>query len=278
MNRILSSLGRWCAFLLFMNGVTRAADEAKLAAISNAEQIQNTISSKLAHSSAESMKKQLERIDRIVQDIQRSVKLPPERLQLLRIGVAGVVTKKQDTVIANLMREVERRTKGATPKAVEEIMKGYEGNAWPNSGTRVQQTPYWKSMIERLLSAEERKKWNKVLDERMAYRAQAIAELVMEKIKDPALLTDDQQEKLRPLIAKAAADYLPDLMGTYGEEDSFYVPYAQALIKGIADKDAKAIIPPEQWKKWESAAGEQASEWEWIQRRHESRMKGEDQE
>jgi hypothetical protein len=57
---------------------------------------------------------------------------------------------------------------------------------------------------------------------------------------------------------------------------SIYTEYVPVLLMGIEEATAKSIVTdPEQWKKWEVAPGQYRSNWDWIKRNHESRLKRE---
>ena len=252
-----------------------AADDPSIPGLTADEQQQNAISARLTKLSADRMDKEKPRMDRIVEDIQRTLKLPPERLEMLQIGAQGLLMKGQDNSAKNLVRDANNRLKGATPKTATKILASM-GIPYGTSVKQMLDDPLWKGITEHLLSEDERKRWENVVAERKSYRYHAIAEFVLLSVQSSKGLSDDPATRLRPLMFKAAEEYMPDLLGSYGDGDgggNFYVPYAQVLILAVPEDEAKAIVGEAQMSDWRGAAGEMAGEWKWMKDRHDQRIK-----
>ena len=254
----------------------QAADDPGLPALVGAELMQNVLSSSLAKSSDEWKKKQTPRMERLVEDVQRTLRLPPERLGLLKIAAQGVLQQHLEEMSDQMSAEAERRTKGVSPKVAAKVLAGI-GTPGMQS-LRPPQLSFWNNVVRQLLTSEERQKWEAVTASREAYRYQALADYVLAKISPQLALGKDQREKLRVLIAQAVAEYLPDLMNMFGssEEDGepqVYLPYMTVFILGVPEDKARAVIRPDHWEKWRAAAGEGAQNWEWIKQGHDQRVK-----
>lgn len=274
-----SWLGKASCILLaaiVLPAVLRAAEDPSLPALVGAELMQNALSAGLAKSSDEWKKRQAPRMERLVDDIQRTLRLPPQRLELLKIAAQGVLQQHVEEMAGQMAAEAERRTKGVSPKVAAKVLTGIGMSGM--QGLRIPQDSFWNDVVRQIVTQEEWRKWEEVTASRQAYRSRALAGYVLSKIAPQLGLGKDQQKEMLGLIAQAAADYLPDLMNMFGgsEEDGepqIYLPYVMVLTKGVPEDRAKALIRPDRWEKWRAAAGDGAQNWEWIQQGHEQRLK-----
>ena len=260
------------ALVLLPAGGAHAADEPGLPALTGGELIQNAISVRLAQSTNDWCEKQRPQLDKVVDDIQRTLHLPPPRLNLLRIAVQGVLQRTLDERAHYLVTDAEKRTKGVAPKQVAKVLISIDDSK--SALIRVEQNPLWEGVVQQLLTSDERQRWEAVVAERETYRAQAIAEFILSRIKPLVRLTDAQADKLLPMIAKGAQEYLPDITSWSSDEEGrgMYAGYAQVLILAVPEAQARTVIKAEQWDKWRRAAGEYADNWEWIKQSHDQRV------
>jgi hypothetical protein len=248
-----------------------AADPG-LPALTGGEEVRNAVSARLVEMKAAQRDKQRPLVERTIADIQRVNHLSEDRLQMLCIVGRGIIEHAGDSNDLALVKEMDSRTKGVSPKLVTKVLAGIdEGSSDIGKAT---EQPRWREAVQRLLTPQEYKLWEKVVAEREAYRVHAIAELGLMQVQSSVDLTDDQTQALLPLMEKAVRDYLPDLASMFGsdpDDRSFYTGYVPVFILGIAEKEARAIVKIEQWSKWQSAAGDCAGSWSWIKQLHDSR-------
>ena len=250
------------------------AEDPGVPALTPAEQVQNATAVKLTEAAAAQAEKQKPSVEREIDDIQRTLRLPADRLALLRMAGEGALQSTRDQAARSAVMEAERRVKGVVPKLVAKVLAGMENSG--GSRVRLSQNRFWDDAVQQLLTEDERHKWEAMVADRAAYRAHAIAELAVIKITATLQLSDEQGVKLLPLIEKAAREYLPDMFSSFtsdGEEGGMYLPYAQMFILGVPEEDVRAVIKPEQWTSWHTAAGENSSNWEWIKRQHDQRTR-----
>ena len=243
-------------------------------ALTPAEQVQNATAVKLTEAAAAQTEKQKPSVDREIDDIQRTLRLPPDRLALLRMAGEGALQSTREQAARSAVMEAERRVKGVAPKLVAKVLAGMENSG--GSRVRLSQNRFWDDAVRQLLTEDERHQWEAVVADRIAYRAHAIAEFAVIRITSILQLSDEQAVKILPLIEKAAREYLPDMFSYFTSDDGeggIYLPYAQMFILGVPEEDARAVITPEQWASWHMAAGEDASNWESIKRQHDQRTR-----
>ncbi|MDB6139146.1 MAG: hypothetical protein JWO94_2218 [Verrucomicrobiaceae bacterium] len=248
----------------------QAADDVGLPGMTDGEFIQNAISVKLTEAACQHREKQRPKFDRVIGDINRSLHLPDDRVALLRIAAEGVLQRTQDNSARGVVAEAEKRTKGVPPKAVGKVLATVSSFG----SVSASENTLWQDVLRQFLTEGERKKWGLVMADRAAYRARAITEFVLLKVRPVIGLNQEQTAKIRPLVEKAVTDYLPDAASSFGNEDedhSLYAPYAQILILGVPEAEARAIVNAEQWQKWRLAAGEYAENWQWVKELHERR-------
>lgn len=266
-------------FPALLSGVAApAADDPGLPALTAGEQIQNAISAKLTQITADQRDKQKPGMDRLIADIQRTLHLSEERLALLHVAAAGVLQRAQEPMARRVVAEAERRTKGVSPKVAGKVLSSMDG--FNQSRLRLSEDAFWKDALRQLLTDQERLKWETVVAERAAYRAHAIAEYLLVRIKPVLSLDAGQEDKLLPLLQKAVQDYLPDaFVGWMSDEEDrgLYFGYVPVFVLGVPEADARTVIREAQWEKWRRAAGEYAGEWEWIKSVHDERVKKEEE-
>ncbi len=269
MRRTAQSL---CMASMLVITATRAED-AGLPALIATEAVQNAVSAKLTQMAAAQQDRQRPLLDRTIADIERTTHLPEERLRLLRIAGQGALEQAADGNSRSWLAEVESRTKGVAPELVPKVLENVGDSSW--SSTKLTEQPGWREAVRLLLTEEERKRYEQVVAEREAYRARAFGELVMMEVRRSTGLSEDQLQRLQPLIESAVRDYLPDVLATFGggDDGSLYLGYVTVFVLGVPESDAKAIVKPEQWAKWQAAGGRAAGNWSWIKQQHEQRVK-----
>ncbi len=238
------------------------------------EEARNAISSGLAALREEVKSKHEPAVVHVIADIGRTNHLDKDRLKMLEVAGQGLLQEMASTHDEELRSQAETRIRGVAPKQMGKVIAGMNGSSfyWESA----LKLPAWRKILKELLTAEELKKWDKVVADRTAYRAHALAELLLLEERQVLDLSEDQIGRLQPLLEQAVIDYLPDaasmFSGVEETEQSLYMGFVKVLIMGIPEDKARAIIKPERWRDWQTSAGDYASEWSWITRRHDERL------
>lgn len=260
------------ALLLLPPGLPARAEDPGLPTLTGGDEVQNAVAAKLVKMATAMKERHRPLMDRTIDDIQRVTHLPEDRLALLRIAGQGALEHILDDCTRDMANEVETRAKGVPNKLVSKVLDSLDGSNW--SASKVTEQPRWREAVKAVLTTAERHQWEQVVAQREAYRARALAELVLMQVQRTTGLGDEQIEKLQPLMEKAVRDYMPDVMNGFGgdgDDRNFYTGYLPMFVLGISEKDARTIVKPEQWTKWQAAAGECSGNWPWIKEQHDRR-------
>ena len=112
----------------------------------------------------------------------------------------------------------------------------------------------WDEAVQTELTPQQQAAWKKETDAREAYRSEAIAELVLAEFDRRNQLTDDQWNKLQPLIAGVIEDnsagFTQVFMGMNNVPWYMGGPYVLIPFAGVDDNDLKAILTKDQMDAW----------------------------
>jgi hypothetical protein len=232
--------------------------------------VRRAVSERAADLAASTRARERQGINRLVQDVQRVVHLPADRLKLLNVAAAGMVESAFDEVESRMQQDLQRLAQNASAKTVASTLKT---SGLPYQYRRGDRNQRWMSSMRRILEADEFVRWKDVVDSRNAYRAHALAKVVAMMVQPRAKVTDEVMAKLLPLLERSVRDYLPDLSEWSGDE--IYHEYLPMFILGIPEAEAKKMVPKDKWEDWHRSAGEGLDMWENIKNMHSSRLKSE---
>ena len=239
------------------------------------EVIQAAVSQKLVELETQAKHARRERMEVTLADIHAVLEMSPERLRMLKLGMNGAIEAAAEKLRPNQLRNLEQRLTDVTPETIDTVLKNYRSGYTLNNP---EESAEWRTVLARVLTKEEFGRWQAAVEERKRYRQQAITEVLALEAEARVGLSTEQLSQLRPHLEKAVADFLPDLSSMYSDDNdrSIYTEYVPVLLMGIQETTVKSIVTdPEQWKKWEAAPGQYRSNWDWIKRNHESRLKRE---
>ena len=247
-------------------------EDDDLPATLGSEFVTNAASRKLVQLTEKMKSSKRDALHAELHDVERVVKLDPQRTRLLKIAAEGALEQSVGNVRGNIQKSLDDRMKNANPRNVKKLLDGFESNYSINSP---RSQGIWQGALQQVLKPEEKARWDEVVKQRAEYRAAALAAILEMELEQRVGAGEAQLEKFRPLLLKAVNDYLPDIQNMYSsdEERSIYSEYLPVLLMGVEEKAAKEIITDaDQWKKWQDAPGQYRSNWEWIKRNHDSRM------
>jgi hypothetical protein len=116
-----------------------------------------------------------------------------------------------------------------------------------------QRFDFWDAAMKTLTQPQQ-DAWKKETDARDAFHDQAVAALVLAEFDRQYQLTDDQWQKLQPLIAGIVRDISADIsqMFSNGNDTPWFLTSQFTLMPfaGLADTDLKSILTKEQLDGW----------------------------
>jgi hypothetical protein len=116
------------------------------------------------------------------------------------------------------------------------------------------QNAIWEETLQTELTPTQQAAWKKETDARAAYRAAAIASLVLAEFDSQNQLTDDQWGKLQPLVAGVVGDYSQGITQVFSGMNGvpWYMggPYVLIPFAGIDETSLKAILTKDQMDLW----------------------------
>jgi hypothetical protein len=265
---------RACLTVLCAFSLSFAADEAGLPVLTTEDLVNDAVSQSAMDVNDRSMERLRAIYEARVPELKRLFKLDESRMKLLRVAVEGTQELQMQSVRGSILREMEERTKNADPRTLNKFLLGIN-STW--SGSSADAAKLWKAVIKQVLTEDEVKRLNEVEQARKVYRERAIALLLQAIVKERVGLSVVQAEKLKPLLTKAVADYLPDLLQYFNSgERSIYSQYIPMMALGVKEADVKAVLADDaKWEAWKGLPGQYADTWEYVKKQHDRRVEQE---
>ncbi len=241
--------------------------------LSDAELSQQLISNFLVSAEEEQFKEQRKDMDVIIGDMRRVAGLPPERLRLLEIAAKGAVDRSLEGWRSAEENQTRQQVGGLAPDVVQQRLEGMGGIRVGNEGP--ERNGLWRSVIENVLTAEERVKWTQAEDERRAYRTRAMAQMLVAELDRQTSLSLTQCEKLEPLVLKALEEYLPDMANYTDRNSGVDFRMLLLMLTGAPTEEVQAVLTPDQYGKWQQITADYRGWWQSIEQNHRTRMSNE---
>jgi hypothetical protein len=108
---------------------------------------------------------------------------------------------------------------------------------------------------------------------REAYRQRAYAWGILAELNRRYHLSNDQFDRLEPLVEAAVAEYFDDFTNMFGRSSSTVTPrYLVTLFAAVPEDKVQAILNAPQWKQWKENDSKQISGW-WESMKNNHRWK-----
>ena len=212
-----------------------------------------------------------------VEDARRVLGLPEDKVKRLTIAAKGAV---EDDLLG-WRRNVENWVRGsverATPQSIKTALAGLDRSNYSAPGNGPEKSSTWRLTVATLLSPAELERWKKVIDERRAYRVDALASMSVNELDRRRRLTREQHTQLKEKLAAVLVDYLPDIERYMTQAWHLQYYYCLLPLAGVKEDDLKKIFTERQWKLvLERDLPDSRQYWEGIENYHRRRLKGED--
>ncbi len=251
------------------------AAECGLPAALESEQVENAAALTLASVLREHQEERFASLKRVIEDIQRVTSLPPERARLLQMAGWGLIERLSDGTSNGMRATMDSYLRqGGQRQSMRDVMEREEPSS--NELRISAEEPAWKQLLAGVLSPAELQSWRQAVAARHDCRVRSVAGLVLLMEQSAVSFSEDEADKLMPLVEKSVEAYLPDLLDMFGASDSepsVFMPALGVFVHGIDETAATAILGPERWKLWKDSGGRDSGNWPWIKTHHIERLR-----
>lgn len=185
-----------------------------------------------------------------VADARRVLHLTPQQTARLTTAAKGVVeaamASLRESVTHLGMAEFANAAQDKLQQVLDEVR-----TPWPLARDRPAGGTVWQQALDEMLTPAQRAAWQKVIDERTAYRVAALTDLAVAELARRYRLKSLQREKIRALMAVALAPHVGELdrvaaSGRWGawhlQCNSCTVPLA-----AVPRDELRAVLTLRQW-------------------------------
>ncbi len=209
-----------------------------------------------------------------VDDVRRVVRLAPDRSRYLEIAAKGSVEHALDAWRSQFDSWVRNSVQGAKGEALRKRLVALENdNVWFGDEGAPGDHAVWKDALSEALSPDQKKTWDEEVAAREAYRQRAYAWGILAELNRRYHLSNDQFDRLEPLVEAAVAEYFDDFTNMFGRSSSTVTPrYLVTLFAAVPEDKVQAILNAPQWKQWKENDSKQISGW-WESMKNNHRWK-----
>jgi hypothetical protein len=273
-------------------GVTaNAADDAKANPDETVEpeDVEKAISLYLYEKTEERRKHALEENVLKAEDAIRTAKLGDEAATRLKAAARGATEESLTTWKWFVEQQIRAQLQNnVTPQNVKQRLESlqiflFQQNINIFNGQAARPS-IWDATVTSELTPSQQDLWKKETDTRSAFRDKAVADLVLAEFDARYHLTDDQGQKLQPLLTTVIHDCSPDIsrMFSGGNANPWYLMNQFALMPfaGISDSDLNTILTKDQSSRWTESQdhGNAMTWWTNVQQIHNQRIQQEKQQ
>ncbi len=189
----------------------------------------------------------------VIEDVTRLCELDDKQKDELNLAAQGATERSMKKWHEKAERYFTSRLNGADSDAAKEIL-GNIGTV--NFGGREAEQEsetqeLWKDALTEVLSDEQVKKYEAVVEERRQERIQAFTNMSLSILDNHLRLTPEQHSNLEKIVHQSVSDYLDDVQRYWG--DYFEKGMLMSLLNAAPEKDIKAILTEKQFNRHKSA-------------------------
>lgn len=197
--------------------------------------------------------KRKERMDTVIEDIDRVCQLTKEQKDRLYLAAKGAVDHGLDGWRMRMDGWVRDRAKGAKGN-VEQFLAGVGtvrfGGEWRKWEPERQEV--WRQAVKEALSVGQRDAYKRDVLERYAFKHQAMAQVIAADMDRRLRFSGDQRSRVLGMLVKAAEEYWERLESWSGGDEEG-LPYYQmgALAGAVEPEELGKVLTASQLKGWE---------------------------
>lgn len=189
----------------------------------------------------------------VIDDIVRLCKLDSAQRDMLELAAKGASERSMKEWHEQAERYFRTRLESTEGDAAKEMLEGmgsvnFGGNRSEEEGESLD---LWKDTLKDVLTEEQVKRYESVLEQRYKDRVDAFAKMSVSTIDDHLRLTPDQKARMTDLVHGAAVDYLVDVQRYWG--DYFERGMLMSLANAADEETLKSILTNEQFDRLREA-------------------------
>lgn len=189
----------------------------------------------------------------VIDDIVRLCELDEAQRGRLELAAKGAAERSMKEWHEQAERYFRTRLESTDPDAAKEMLEGmgsvnFGGNRSEEEGESLD---LWKDSLAEVLTDEQVRRYEAVLEQREADRIDAFARMSLSTIDDHLRLTPDQKTKIGGIVQASAADYLDDVQRYWG--DYFERGMLMSLANAVEEDALKAILTEQQFDRLREA-------------------------
>jgi len=212
----------------------------------------------------------------VIDDIVRLCELDEEQHGKLKLAAKGAAERSMKEWHEQAERYFRTRLESTDPDAAKEMLEGmgsvnFGGNRSEEEGESLD---LWKDSLSEVLTDEQVKRYETVLEQREADRIDAFARMSVSTIDDHLRLTPDQKTRIGAIVQASAADYLGDIQRYWG--DYFERGMLMSLANSVEEDELKAILTGQQFDRLREATSNFDHFWDQKRRLKRAKEKASD--
>jgi hypothetical protein len=212
----------------------------------------------------------------VIDDIVRLCELDEEQRGKLELAAKGAAERSMKEWHEQAERYFRTRLESTDPDAAKEMLEGmgsvnFGGNRAEEEGESLD---LWKDSLAEVLTNEQVKRYEAVLEQREADRVDAFARMSVSTIDDHLRLTPDQKTRIGLIVQASAADYLGDIQRYWG--DYFERGMLMSLANSVEEDELKAILTGQQFDRLREATSNFDHFWDQKRRLKRAKEKASD--
>ncbi len=143
------------------------------------------------------------------EDIARVAGLDPQESDRLQAAARGATEQYLTTWKWFTEQQIRAQLQGLTPQNVRQRLDGLQDFFFQRNFGTFNQDNVWDDTVQAVLTAKQQDAWKKETDARDGYRSAAVASLVVSEFDRRTHLTDDQWNRLQPIVAASSPTTVP---------------------------------------------------------------------
>jgi hypothetical protein len=198
-----------------------------------------------------------------VDDVRRVVRLAPDRSRYLEIAAKGAVERSLDAWRLQIDSWVRNSVQRVKADALRKRLAGMDNdNVWFGEEITPADHAVWKDALAAALTEDQKKSWKNEVMARDSYRQRAYAWGILAEMNRRYHLSNDQFNRLEPLVETAVTEYHDDFANMFGRGSSTVMPrYLITLFAAVPEDKAQEVLNAAQWKQWKESDFKQVSGW-----------------
>ncbi len=222
------------------------------------EETERRVADFLLERSAEERRRVWRSINLQAEDAVRAVGLGPPAAEHLRTAAEGAAERSLAQGRAQIDEFVHGNFANANGTTFQQRLTGFGRYTWEtlSRGAPAEQG-IWKKAVATALNAEQRALWQRTIEERKAFREQAMAASVVASFDWRYSITAEQWAKLETRVTGILREDGGRMLRNRGnepdapwflEDEAKFIPLAE-----VPDAELAALLGPEQWRRWSSS-------------------------